>query len=58
MIYENVEFQVKEFLGWTTVFSTDCDDHRIALELDSLEQQYPDRRVRAYSKGEGVLDLR
>ena len=49
MIYENVEFQVKEFLG-DTVFSTDCDDHRISLELDSLEQQYPDRRVRAYSK--------
>jgi len=58
-VYETVEYQVQEASGWTTMhYGSHTTDQEVKLRLDSMEKTYPDRRVRAYAPGEGVIDLR
>ena len=58
-VYESVEYQVQEASGWTTMqYGSHTTDQEVKLRLDSMEKSYPDRRVRAYAPGEGLIDLR
>ncbi len=58
-VYESVEYQVQEASGWTTMqYGSHSTDQEVRLRLDSMERSYPDRRVRAYAQGEGIIDLR
>ena len=58
-IYENVEYQVQDSTGWNTIGNaSSATDQEVMWRLDSYEKSYPDRRVRAYAQGEGIIDLR
>jgi len=60
-MYENVEYQIKEnWGGWKTVISASQvdSDQEISYGLDSLEKSFPDHRIRAWSRDDGIIDIR